>query len=1048
MKIVKFSLHRPVSIFMFTVAAIIFGFISYSKLNLNLLPKISYPTLTIQTEYPGTAPSEIENIISKPIEETCGVVDNVVRISSVSRAELSEVTVEFAWHTNMDFATLKLREKLDLLRLPVGATKPVILRYDPNQEPIMKLGLTGDADLGRIRYIAEREVKQALESIEGVAACSISGGLEDEIHIDINEQQLSLLNIPITTVANRLAQENVNLSAGILKQKDSQFLVRTINEFKTIEEIQDIIIEKRGDIPITLGSIAEVFRGYKERKVISRINGRECIEAAIYRAADANTVSVANAVAERLNAVQENILKPRNMDYLIITNQSKFIKNTIQEVKQTALIGGILAVVVLLYFLKNLRSTLIIGAAIPISVIITFFLMYSSNISLNIISLGGLALGIGMLVDNSIVVLESIQRYREKGVGLYNAALDGTSEVAGAVTASTFTTVAVFFPIVFVEGIAGQLFKDMALTVTYSLLASLVVSLTIVPMLNSVMRREKERDWLGGALKILFKPLDKLYNRFYLAYKKSQDITFKRRKIIIVSVLALFVIAIFMIRFMGQELIPVISQGEFLINVEFQPGTSLKENSAIIADISDNLKKYDEIDSIYELIGKGSRGGISFQEERENLSEFTIRLKSGILGNKEDSIMDRVRADLEKFPTTKVKVYKPRLFSFKAPLEVVVSGNDLDRIKQVSDELLEKVRGIDGIIDLKSSMEEGYPEIQIIFNRAVLASQDMTINSVGAQIRNKIEGEVATRFIESDREVDIRVRLSEDFRDRVDKISRINIRNGLGVMVPLKALAEIRIKEGPAEIRRIVQQKSAVITGNISGISLDEAKEKVMAAAATIDCGPECTIYPAGQSMEQDVAFRSMIFAIFLAVFLVYLVMASQFESFKKPFIIMFTIPLGIIGVVIVGLVFSMSINVIVLIGLIILSGIIVNNAIVLVDYIGRLQKQGMAKVEAIKTAAQVRWRPILMTTITTVLALFPMALDFKEGFEIRIPLALTLIGGLIFGTFLTLVFIPLVYNMVIKDPTAAEEEESRLMRLLKSAKMALSLEKAKTSKP
>jgi HAE1 family hydrophobic/amphiphilic exporter-1 len=1048
MKIVKFSLNRPVSIFMFTVAAVIFGFISYSKLNLNLLPKISYPTLTIQTEYPGTAPSEIENIISKPIEETCGVVDNVVRISSVSRAELSEVTVEFAWHTNMDFATLKLREKLDLLRLPVGAAKPVILRYDPNQEPIMKLGLTGDTDLGRIRYTAEREVKQALESIEGVAACSISGGLEDEIHIDLDEQKLSLLNIPITTVANRLAQENVNLSAGILKQKDSQFLVRTVNQFTTVDEIKDIIIEKREDVQITLGSVADVFRGYKERKVISRINGRECIEAAIYRAADANTVSVANAVTEKLKAVQENILKPRNMDFLIITNQSKFIKNTINEVKRTAIIGGILAILVLLYFLKNLRSTLIIGTAIPISVIITFFLMFSSDISLNIISLGGLALGIGMLVDNSIVVLESIQRYREQGVDVYQSALQGTSEVAGAVTASTLTTVAVFFPIVFVEGIAGQLFKDMALTVTYSLLASLAVSLTLVPMLSSIMRRDNTKEWLTRALKVLFKPLDKLYERLYLTYKNSQDVSFRRRKIIIASVIAIFFAAIFLTRFMGQELIPVISQGEFLINVEFQPGTSLKENTAIIADISESLKQYSEIDSIYELIGKGSRGGISFQEERENLSEFTIRLKPGILGKKEDRIMDRVRADLEKFPTTKVKVYKPRLFSFKAPLEVVVSGNDLDMIKQISDELLEKVRGVEGIIDLKSSMEEGYPEIQIIFNRAILASQDMTINSVGSQIRNKIEGEVATRFIESDREVDIRVRLSESSRDRVDKISRINIRNGLGVMVPLKALAEINIKEGPAEIRRILQQKSAVITGNLSDISLDEAKEKVLAAAAAIDLGPEYSINLAGQSIEQDVAFSSMTFAIFLAIFLVYLVMASQFESFKKPFIIMFTIPLGIIGVVIIGLLASMSINVIVLIGLIILSGIIVNNAIVLVDYIGKLQKQGMAKVEAIKTAAQVRWRPILMTTITTVLGLTPMALDFNEGFEIRIPLALTLIGGLIFGTFLTLVFIPLVYNMVVRDTTEAEVRDNRLMRLLKSAKAGLSLEKTKPSKP
>jgi len=1044
MKLVKFSINHPVSIFMFTLAAIIFGFISYSKLRLNLLPKISYPTLTIQTEYPGTAPSEIENIISKPIEETCGVVDNVVRISSVSRAELSEVTIEFAWHTNMDFATLKLREKLDLIRLPVGAAKPIILRYDPNQEPIMKLGLTGDMDLARIRYIAEREVKQSLETIEGVAACSISGGLEDEIHIDLDEQKLSLLNIPITTVASRLAQENVNLSAGILKQKDSQYLVRTVNQFVEVEEIKNIIIEKRGDVQITLGSIADVYRGYKERKVISRINGRECIEAAIYRAADANTVSVSNAVTERLIHVRENILQPRGMDYLVITNQAKFIKNTINEVKRTAVIGGCLAILVLLYFLKNFRSTLIIGAAIPISVIITFFLMYSSNITLNIISLGGLALGIGMLVDNSIVVLESIQRYREKGADLYTAALEGTSEVAGAVTASTFTTVAVFFPIVFVEGIAGQLFKDMALTVTYSLLASLVVSLTLVPMLNSTLRRETTKEKLTGWLKFIFKPLDKVYDKFFESYKKSQDISFARRKIIVASVIVLFFVCIFISRFMGQELIPVISQGEFLINIEFQPGTSLKENAAIVSDISKTLEQYKEIDSIYELVGKGSRGGISFQEERENLSEFTVRLKQGILGKKEDCIMDRVRADLEKFPTTKAKVYKPRLFSFKAPLEVVVSSNNLEVIKRVSDELLEKLRGIEGIIDLKSSMEEGYPEIQIVFNRAILASQNMTINSVGSQIRNMIEGEVSTRFIESDREVDIRVRLSEDSRDRVDKINRINIQNGMGVMVPLKALADIRISEGPAEIRRIRQQKSAVITGNISGISLDDAKEQVLSKVQSIDRPPDCSIYLAGQSMEQDVAFSSMIFAIFLAIFLVYLVMASQFESFKKPFIIMFTIPLGIIGVVIIGFIFSMSINVIVLIGLVILSGIIVNNAIVLVDYIGKLQDQGMKKLEAIKTAAQVRWRPILMTTITTVLGLLPMALDFNEGFEIRIPLALTLIGGLIFGTFLTLVFIPLIYDWVVREKQTTGESESKLIQLLKSVKPTLSPESAK----
>ena len=1019
MKIVKFSINHPVSVFMFTVAALIFGFISYSKLTINLLPTISYPTLTIKTEYPGTAPSEIEHIISKPIEEAVGVVDNVVRISSVSRAELSEVMVEFAWHTNMDFATLKVREKLDLLNLPVNALKPVILRYDPNTEPIMKLGITGGGELSHTRFIAETDIKQALESIEGVAACVISGGLEDEIHIDIDETQLSLLNIPISTVANRLAQENVNLSAGILKQQDSQYLVRTVNEFKTVEEIKEIIIEKRNDVPIKLGSIAHVFRGFKDRKVISRINGKECIEAAIYRAADANTVKVSNAVQERLKNLEDSLLKRSDMNYLVITNQAKFIKSTIKEVIQTAILGGILAILVLLYFLKNLRSTIIIGVAIPISVIVTFFCMFSFDISLNIISLGGLALGIGMLVDNSIVVLEAVQRYREEGTDLFNSALKGTSEVAGAVTASTFTTVAVFFPIVFVEGIAGQLFRDMALTVTFSLLASLVVSLTLVPMLFSTLRRKESKERLNRLLKKVFRPLDKLYDSVFSGYKNFQEYAFSRKKLIIILVLVIFAGSVVTLNLMNKELIPVISQGEFLVNMEFKPGTSLLENASVVSRVTEKLGQIPEIESIYELIGKGSRGGITFQEEMENLSEITVRLKPGVLGNAEDKIMDRVRSDLTDFSVFKAKVYKPRLFSFKAPLEVVVSGNDLDALKRVSDDLLAKIRTIPGLIDLKSSMEEGYPEIQIVLNRARLASQNMTINDVGSQLRSKVEGDVATKFIESDREVDIRVRVSENFRDQVDKIKRITIRNGLGIVVPLKAVADINIKEGPAEIRRIFQQESAVITGDTSGIDLASAKEKIVELGRTINKPQDFVIALAGQSQELDVAFTSMIFALALAVFLVYLVMASQFESFKKPFIIMFTIPLGLIGVVIAGIITGISINVIVLIGLVILSGIIVNNAIVLVDYTGQLQDQGQSKMEAIRNAARIRWRPILMTSVTTILGLLPMALDFNEGFEIRIPLAVTIIGGMIFGTFLTLIFIPIIYSMVVKEPSA-----------------------------
>ncbi len=1023
MKVVKFSLDHPVSVFMFTVAAVIFGFISFSKLTLNLLPTISYPTLTIKTEYAGTAPSEIEHIISKPIEESVGVVDNVVRISSVSRAEVSEVTVEFSWDTNMDFAVLKVREKLDLLNLPINADKPIILRYDPNTEPILKLGITGRENMGlsTVRYLAEKDIKQALESIEGVAACTISGGLEDEIHIDIDEKKVSLLNLPMSTVVNRLAQENVNLSAGILKQRTSQYLVRTVNQFQTVKEIEEIIIEKRNGIPIKLGGIARVFRGYKERKVVSRIGELECIEAAIYRAADANTVRVAHAVTEKLQKLEKRLLSQTGLSYTVITNQARFIEKTIDEVIHTAILGGILAILVLLYFLKNPRSTFIIGIAIPFSVIVTFFLMFSFDISLNIISLGGLALGVGMLVDNSIVVLEAIQRFKDDGENAYQAALKGTSEVAGAVTASTFTTVAVFFPIVFIEGIAGQLFRDMALTVTFSLLASLVASLTVVPMLFAVVRRKKAKEWLSPKLETLARPIDKVYDSIFVQYCRFRDFAFTRRKTVVFIVLILFAAVITVSIGMDKELIPMISQGEFLINVEFPPGTSLNGNREVIEAITRDLKKYDEIETVYQLIGKGSRGGVTFQEEMENLSELTVRLKRGILGKKEETLMDAIRGDLTRIPGIKTKIYRPRLFSFNAPLEVVISGNDTDTLKSVSDRLLAGMKAMPGLTDLKSSMEEGYPEVQIIFNRALLASQGLTIEQVGSQMRSKVEGDVATQFIESDREVDIRVRVSEDFRNNVEKIQRMGIRNGLGVVTPLKALATIRIKEGPAEIRRIFQQKSAVITGNFSGVDLETASNGILQLGRSIEKPAEVNIYLAGQGKELNVAFASMLFAIGLAIFLVYLVMASQFESFKKPFIIMFTIPLGIIGVVIAGMATGISINVVVLIGLVILSGIIVNDAIVLVDYTSQLQEKGMAKIEAIKKASEVRWRPIIMTTVTTVLGLVPMALDFNEGFEIRIPLAVTLMGGMIFGTFLTLIFIPIVYSIVVKDKKKEE---------------------------
>ncbi|MEE9168473.1 MAG: efflux RND transporter permease subunit, partial [bacterium] len=487
MKIVSFSINRRVTVLMMFLALVVFGFISFDRLALDLLPDISYPTLTVRTEYPGTAPAEVENLISKPIEESVGVVNGVVRVSSISRPGVSDVIVEFDWDTNMDFASLDVREKLDLINLPQDAEQSIILRYDPALEPIIRVGLYGDENLISLRLYGEKNIKQDLESLEGVASVQVSGGLEEEIHVELEQYRVSALSIPITLVASRLAQENINLTGGTLIEGDMEYIVRTLNQFKTVDEINDIIITRQSGANVMLKDVGRAFKSFKDRKVITRIGGRECVQVEIYKEADANTVNVAKNVKEKLEAIKANLASSGSSQSLeIIADQSKFIKQSVDDVLWSAIIGGLLAMIVLYFFLKDLLSTSIISLSIPISVIVTFFLMYISGVSLNIMSLGGLALGVGMLVDNAIVVLESIDRYKKKGDSRESAALKGTTEVGNAVTASTLTTIFVFVPIIFVEGIAGKLFTDQALTVTFSLMASLFIALTMIPMLSSL----------------------------------------------------------------------------------------------------------------------------------------------------------------------------------------------------------------------------------------------------------------------------------------------------------------------------------------------------------------------------------------------------------------------------------------------------------------------------------------------------------------------------------------------------------------------------------
>ena len=1011
MKIVGFSIRRPVTVTMLFVAIAVFGGISYGRLALNLLPEISYPTLTIRTNYEGAAPAEVENLITETVENAVSVANNVIRVSSVSKPEVSDVILEFSWKTNMDFAALDVREKLDVLRLPLDAGKPILLRYDPSTDPIMRVSVSGSSDLAGIRYLCEEFVKSDLESIDGVAAIRISGGFEEEIHVDLDEQKLASLGVSIQEVTNRLGQENINLTGGTLQEGESKYLVRTLNEFQSVEEINEVIVAQKNGVPIRLSDLGSAYSGYKERKVITRINGEESVEIAVFKAADANTVTAAAQVRPRLDGLEEEYSGKRvPLDFEVVFDQSRFIEQSIDEVLNTAIIGGILAIIVLFLFLRSVKSTLIIALSIPLSIVATFFLMYGADISLNIMSLSGLALGIGMLVDNSIVVLEAIYRYQTKGYSPREAADLGTSEVGHAVVASTMTTVCVFAPIVFVEGIAGQLFADQALTVTFSLVASLVVAIMLIPMLASLGG--------GGEPNIREETAQKRSKEFFLIRPYSWFLgqALRQRLAFLLIAVVLFGGALSLLRGLGAELIPEISQGEFFVDLQLPPGTPVEQTSRRLEEAEAIIRQEQGVERYYTIVGSGNQTGASAVEEREHIGQILVALGPDMLHEKETIVLERLRERFRDLPAVDYKFSRPALFSFKQPIEVIVQGYNLQALKTYADRIRERLARIPGLRDLKASTDGGNPEAQIHFDRRKLANYGLNINQAASLIRNKVQGNIATELNKPDRKIDIRVRVLEEDRRSLFDLKNLVLDVPNRSPIHLSTVADVVLEEGPTEIRRMGPQRVALISANIVDRDLQSVVSEIDMALQEFDLPPDMFAYVGGQSEERAVAFKSMQFAILLAVFLVYLVMASQFESLVQPFIIMFAIPFALIGVALALHLTGLVLSVVVLIGGVILAGIVVNNSIVLIDFTNQLRAQGKNKFQAIQEACVVRLRPILMTTSTTVLGLIPMAVSMGEGSELRIPLAVTVIGGLITSTLLTLVLIPVLYTLVTRD--------------------------------
>ena len=1052
--LIDFAIERRVTIVMFTVAIALFGFVSLSRLKLNLLPDLSYPTITIRTELPGAAPLEVETLISRPVEETVSIIRNVREVRSVSRAGQSDVTLEFVWGTDMDIAGIDVREKLDLLQLPLEAKRPLLLRFDPSSEPVLRLALldeaavAGSADsierLKSLRRFAEDRLKPDLEAVEGSAAVKVSGGYEDEVQVFVDQQKLAQLGLSIDVVTRRIRAENVNLSGGRLEQGTQRFLVRTLNEFESVEQMANAIIATKDGQPVYLRDVASVTRGYKDREAITRVNGKESIELAVYKEGDANTVALADGVRARIKELEKNL--PASTKLTQVYDQSTFIAAAISEVKTSALIGGLLAILVLYAFLRDARATLISSIAIPVSVLGTFVLMYAFDITLNIMSLGGIALAVGMLVDNAVVVLESIVRRHESGLDRREAARLGTADVATAVFAATLTSVAVFAPMIFITGIAGQLFKDQSLTVAFALSFSLLVALTLVPMLAAGRARvaagadvatepkplnrlsrglraagngiARVGGWIAHGCKVALSPLvnaTQAVNR-WADRNYPPAITWALAhpgKVIGTAVAAFVLTMVLVVPQLGTELIPQMSQGEFNVDLRLPPGTPLEQTDRAVLATQRASDALGNVALAYSVAGTGNRLDANPVDAGENTGRLSITLQAGSGREDEERAMGEMRKSLEQIPGLQHRFSRPALFSMATPLEVVISGYDLDRLGVAAENVRQEMLKDGRFADVKTTVEAGNPEIQIVFDQERASQLNLVVRDIADRVVNSVRGEVATRYKLREKQIDVLVRSVDSRAASIEEVRNLIVNPGAEFPVPLSAVADVKLAMGPAEVRRVSQERVAVVSANLAHGDLGSAVTALDGIVQRVELPVGTTAFLSGQSEEMSASFKSLQFVLVLAIFLVYLVMASQFESLIHPFVILLTIPLALIGAVWALWLTGTTVNVVAYIGLIMLAGIVVNQSIVLIDAVNQLRAEGMPKLEAIVAGGKLRLRPILITKLTTILGLLPMALGIGEGAEVRAPMAITVIGGVLLTTFLTLLVIPVVYAVM-----------------------------------
>ncbi|MFP4082193.1 MAG: efflux RND transporter permease subunit [Candidatus Aminicenantes bacterium] len=1083
MNITQLSIRRPVATFMFFLAMVLFGFVSLQKLGVDLLPDISYPRLSVMTQYPGVAPEEVEALVTSPLEAAVSRIPGLRRVESVSKEGVSYMTLEFAWGTDMDFAMLHTREKLDSTRhsLPDDAQSPTIIPLNPQSKPIMILAVSGERSLLEIKEFSEELIKPRLEQVEGIGWAEIAGGVKREIHVDVNPQLLSLYGLSIEAIAGRIEAFNRNLQGGTIRKGRFNYALRVVGEFEQVKEIGEISLKAtEGRGIVRLEDVAQIKESTKEREGITRLNGKESIGILVRKEWGANTVQVTNTARQVLEELKREYPQA---DIAVVYEQAKYIEDAISSVLKAIIYGAILAFLVLFVFLQDIKIPLIIAIVIPISIIATFNLLYFQKITLNIMSLGGLALGVGMLVDNSIVVSESVFRHRCQGRSLAEAAFIGTEEVGAAVAASTLTTISVFLPVIYVHGVAGQLFKDLALTVCFALLSSLVVSLTLLPMMASrqfkwerksegrggLHKKEEKKEklkktgwkyflypylWITYFLYIILKftyfasnyifsfilqlfswivyyiglpfnsVLRNVFNGFNFAYKRFASRyhffllwCLENKGKVLAGSMAFLVLSILIFTRIPREFMPKPEASSFELIFKTPPDFSLEQTAEAVSWMENWLDKKEEVKAFFSIIG--IVGGLENTNSEISLNSGKVYVKVHHPSQLEQ-IIRGMREKAQKLPWLQFSVNKEQstLTEFmalaSAEVGIKIKGHDLFRLGKLAEELEDKLKKIEGITDVNTNIGEGKPECLIKLKKEILEKYEIPPAHVSDFLVHAVRGKRAARFRELDKKYDILVRLEEPARENLDSLMDEQIPHG-GTLIPLRELASYEMVKGPREIRRENQRREVLLTANLRGAKISQVVPRIKEKMDDLSLPSGYRAVLSGEQEEMARSFRSLAFAFSLSVLLVYMIMAAQFESLRHPFLILFTMPMGITGAVWALLITGQTLNVISVMGMVVLTGVVVNDAIVKIDHTNQLRKRGLILREAIMEASRVRLRPILMTTVTTVFGLFPMSLGLGRGAELQQPLAISVMGGLILATFLTLILIPLVYELAEK---------------------------------